>query len=75
MCSIPRLADPLSKLIINAMEIGVLLAALKTGKVHAVFKAGGKNLCKNYRQISLLSNLSMILEKNITSGVKKFSIK
>jgi len=65
-------ANVISKLINNAMENGVIPAALKTGKVVPVFKGGGKNLCENYRPISLLSNLSKIFEKGITSRLKKF---
>ena len=60
------IANPLSKLINNAFESGIFPTALKSGKVVPIYKSGSKNLCENYRPISLISNFAKIFEKAIT---------
>ena len=65
-------ANLLSKLINNAFESGIFPTALKSGKVVPIYKSGSKNLCENYRPISLISNFAKIFEKAITIRLKKF---
>ena len=59
-CSIP-----LAILINKSLETGLVPEATKMAKVVPIFKAKDKELFTNYRPISLLSNISKILEKAI----------
>ena len=54
---------PLTKLVNLSFDQGKFPSILKIAKVLAIFKKGDKLDANNYRPISLLSNLSKIIEK------------
>jgi hypothetical protein len=62
-----ELATPLVHLFNRSLSTGILPSKLKTSRTVPIFKAGNKNLCDNYRPISLLSTLSKILEKYVAN--------
>jgi hypothetical protein len=47
-----------------SIQTGVFPERLKTSRTVHIYKAGKKDLCDNYKPISLLSSLSKILEKS-----------
>ena len=57
----PELVEIFNKCIVN----GVYPNSLKIGQIIPIHKSGPKNLCNNYRPISLLSPFSKIFEKCI----------
>ena len=57
----PVLVEIFNKCIVN----GVYPNSLKIGQIIPIHKSGPKNLCNNYRPISLLSPFSKIFEKCI----------
>ena len=57
------LANPLTKLFNNLLEKGSFPDVWKTANVCPVQKKGNKSEISNYRPISLLSNMSKVLEK------------
>ena len=57
---------PLAHIFNLSLSKGVFPEKLKTAKVVPIFKSGRKDLCDNYRPISLLSTLSKILEKIVS---------
>ena len=50
-----EIAAPLTALINNSIDTGIILTKLKTAKVIPLFKSGDKQTFGNYRPISLLS--------------------
>ena len=60
-------AKPLTDLINLSFSTGKFPSSLKTAKVILVFKKGDKLDCSNYRPISLIPNISKIIEKLIHS--------
>ena len=54
---------PLSEPINKSFSTGCFPNIGKTAKVIPIFKTGSRLLCNNYRRISLLSNISKIIEK------------
>ena len=58
------LSEPLKLLINLTFSKGKFPAILKIGKIIPVYKKGCKTEVTNYRAISLLSNISKIIEKN-----------
>ena len=57
------LSKPLADLINLPFRTGKFPSCLKTAKVIPVLKKGDKLDCNNYRPISLISNISKIIEK------------
>ena len=66
------LAPVLSLCFSAAIDLGVFSHKFKTAKVIPIFKAGDKQIPSNYRPISLLPNLSKILEKFIKTQLLNF---
>ena len=62
----------LSELINSSFRKGIFLSALKISKIVPVFKSKSRLLCNNYRPISLLSNVSKIIEKLMYKRLNKF---
>ena len=58
-----------------SLEQGVVPDAMKLAKVMPIHKAKSKQLFTNYRPISLLSNMSKILEKVILNRMMAFLVK
>ena len=54
---------PIAKLVNMSFEQGVFPTAMKIAKVIPIYKGKSKELFTNYRPISLLSNVSKVLEK------------
>ena len=55
-----------------SFDIGIFPQAFKTAKVIPIFKSGCREILGNYRPITLLSNLSKMLEKLIKIRFNKF---
>ena len=55
-----------------SFSTGVFPNILKTSSVLPLFKKGSKLICENYRPISLLSNISKLLEKLMYSRLYSF---
>jgi len=66
------IAPYLSVLFSYAFEFAIFPDCLKLAKVIPIDKAGSKSELTNYRPISLLSNLSKILEKLIAIRISNF---
>ena len=63
---------PFSELINKSFSTGCILNIRKTAKVIPIFKAESRLLCNNYRPITLLSNISKIIEKIMHQRLNKF---
>ena len=57
------LSKPLENLINLSFSTGLSAKILKQAKIIPISKKGGQQDCNNYRPISLLSNISKIIEK------------
>ena len=66
------ISSPLSELINLSFTTGIFPDMLKIAKVIPIYKAESKLLCNNYRPISLLSNISKIIEKLMHSRLNMF---
>lgn len=66
------ISHPLSHLINLSFQNGIFPDLLKIAKVIPVFKGKSKLDCSNYRPISILSNLSKVLEKLMHKRLYKF---
>ena len=67
------IAKPLSEIVNLSFSKGVYIDDLKLSKTIPIFKEKGNNLeCKNYRPISLLSNINKIIEKLLHKRLYKF---
>jgi hypothetical protein len=66
------LAAPISLIVNQSFKEGIFPDALKLAKVIPVYKSGSKEICSNYRPISLLSNLSKIIEKATYTRLYEF---
>ena len=66
------ISEPLSKLFNCSFETGLFPDLMKNAKVIPVFKNGSKLACNNYRPISLLSNISKLIEKAMYKRLHTF---
>lgn len=66
------LADPLTHVFNLSMASGIFPSCWKLASVTPIHKAGDKKCPNNYRPISLLSNLSKVLEKIVNTRVVSF---
>ena len=67
-----KISIPLSELINKSFSAGCFPNICKTAKVIPIFKTESRLLCNNYRPISLLSNISKIIEKIMHQRLNKF---
>ena len=67
-----KISIPLSKLMNKSFSTGCFRNIYKTAKVIPIFKTESRLLCNNYRPISLLSNISKIIEKIMHQRLNKF---
>jgi len=58
-----ELSTPLAHIFNRSLEVGVFPTGLKCSRTVPVYKSGPKNICDNYRPISLVPTFSKILEK------------
>ena len=67
-----EISEPLSSLINLSFDTGEFPNCLKLAKVIPVYKKGDQQECNNYRPISLLSNISKLIEKLLYNTLYKF---
>ena len=67
-----EISGPLSSLINLSFDTGEFPNCLKLAKVIPVYKKGDQQECNNYRPISLLSNISKLIEKLLYNRLYKF---
>lgn len=65
----PGISTSLAVLFNNSLERGQLPTAWKHSKIRAIHKSGRKDSADNYRPISLLSNVSKVLETLVNKAV------
>ena len=65
-------ASPIAELIITSFQSGIFPDIFKIAKVIPIFKGESQVLCNNYRPISLLSNISKLIEKLMHKRVYSF---
>ncbi len=63
---------PLMILVNKSLELGVFPSAMKLAKVVPIYKSKNREIFTNYRPISLLSNISKILEKIVHKRLYSF---
>ena len=66
---------PLSMIINISLEHGIVPNAMKLAKVIPIYKAKSKEEFNNYRPISLLSNISKLLERVVHNRLYSFLTK
>ena len=66
-----KISIPLSELINKSFATGCFPNICKTAKVIPIFKTESRLLCNNYSSISLLSNISKIIEKIMHQRLNK----
>ena len=66
------LSKPLAELINLSLNQGKFPAILKIAKVIPIHKRGDKSECCNYRPISLISNISKLIEKTVHERLYSF---
>ena len=66
------LANPITLLINESLNSGIVPSALKIAKVTPIYKAKSKNDFTNYRPISILPTISKILEKVVYKRLYSF---
>ena len=67
-----ELTYPLTTLINISLENNYVPSSWKVGKIIPILKSGEKNLCTNYRPISLLSTLSKVIEKVVDMQIRGY---
>ena len=60
--SVQIVASFLAELYNTCIQTGIYITKLKVGQIVLIFKGGAKDMCNNYRSISLLSPFTKILE-------------
>ena len=66
------IVSPLAELINTSFQSGIFPGIFKIAKVIPIFKSESRVLCNNYRPISLLSNISKLIEKLMRKRVYSF---
>ena len=59
----PLILTPLTKIFNQSISQGVFPDCIKLAEISALYKSKDRELCTNYRPISLLITISKILEK------------
>jgi len=63
---------PLAAIVNKSISEGSFPDLLKFATVHPIYKKNDKTICANYRPISLLSNISKILERAMYNRIELF---
>ena len=66
------LSKPLAELINLSLNQGKFPTILKIAKVIPIHKRGDKSECDNYKSISLISNISKLIEKTVYERLYSF---
>ena len=66
------IASPLVELVNKSFQSGIFPDIFKIAKVIPIFKNESRVLCKNYRPIFLLSNISKLIEKLMHKRIYSF---
>ena len=64
--------EPLLAIVNKSLSEGIFPDLLKFATVHPIYKKGDKSTCANYRPISILSNISKILEGAMYNRIELF---
>ena len=64
--------EPLLAIVNKSLSEGIFPDLLKFATVHPIYKKGDKSICANYRPISILSNISKILERAMYNRIELF---
>ena len=67
-----EISAPLFTLINLSFINGIFSGSLKLARVKPIFKKGDQQDCNNYRQISILSNFSKLIEKLLYNRLHLF---
>ena len=67
-----EISVPLSTLINLSFNTGIFPRSLKLARVMPIFKKGDQQDYNNYRPISVLSNISKLIEKLLYNRLYKF---
>ena len=70
--SIGSIVTPLTHIINQSMQTGIVPSKMKIARVIPIFKTGDKHSFNSYRPISLLPSFSKILEKTIANKLIKY---
>lgn len=70
--NIQHLATPIMQIIKNSLKQGVVPSKLKVAKIVPIYKAGERNLVKNFRPICILPIIDKILEKVVKHQLMAF---
>ena len=68
----PAICTPISYIINKSLQSGTVPTSMKISKIIPIYKAKAKNMFSNYRPISLLPNISKILEKIVHKRLHNF---
>ena len=63
---------PLTAIVNKSLREGSFPDLLKFATVHPIYKKNDKTICANYRPISLLSNISKVLERAMYNRIELF---
>lgn len=69
---INNITEPLVYLINRSLTLGIFPDSLKTALIIPIHKKGSIDVIENYRQISLLSSLSKLIEKVVANRLLSF---
>ena len=73
LCStIDEIATPLTHVINQSFNTGIVPGNLKTAKIVTIFKSGDNNFLNNYRPISILPAISKVLKKLVCNRLVGF---
>ena len=68
-------SEPVAIIVNMSLDQGIVPDAMKLAKVIPIYKSKSKELFNNYRPISLLSNMSKVIEKVVHNKLYYFLIK
>lgn len=67
-----KLAVPISRAINRCFDSGTYPSVLKTAAVTPIYKSGDKGICSNYRPLSVLPALNMLVEEELKVWLLSF---
>ena len=70
--NVEKLAKPITHLVNLSLQTGVFPEIYKEAIIRPIYKGGDVNDVNNYRSISLISNISKIIEKTVKNQISKY---